>query len=218
MRLLITAGPTREPIDPVRFLSNRSSGRMGYALAEAALAAGHEVLLISGPVAIPAPSGIQTIHVETAREMFDAVRTHLPGCHAAIFSAAVADYRPAQVVSQKIKKSADTLTLQLERTEDILGSVRSQFGFTGFLVGFAAETENLIAHAQDKLLRKGCDLIIANDVSQSGIGFDSLENEVTLCLPGGQTMPLPRQSKTSLARELIQFISSSIKPPASSIQ
>jgi phosphopantothenoylcysteine synthetase/decarboxylase len=218
MRLLITAGPTREPIDPVRFLSNRSSGRMGYALAEAALAAGHEVLLISGPVTLQPPTGVQLIHVETAREMFDAVRSHLPGCAAAIFSAAVADYRPAQVVSQKIKKSADTLTLQLERTEDILGSVRSQFAFTGFLVGFAAETENLIAHAQDKLTRKGCDLIIANDVSQSGIGFDSLENEVTLCLPGGQTIPLPRQSKTSLAHELIQFISSSIKPPASSIQ
>lgn len=214
MRLLITAGPTREPIDPVRFLSNRSSGRMGYALAEAALAAGHEVLLISGPVTLPSPSGVQLIHVETAREMFDAVRTHLPGCDAAIFSAAVADYRPAQVVSQKIKKSADTLTLQLERTEDILGSVRSQFAFTGFLVGFAAETENLISHAQDKLLRKGCDLIIANDVSQSGIGFDSLENEVTLCLPGGQTMPLPRQSKTTLARELIAHISRLSSPQA----
>lgn len=214
MRLLITAGPTREPIDPVRFLSNRSSGRMGYALAEAALAAGHEVLLISGPVAIPAPSGIQIIHVETAREMFDAVRTHLPGCEAAIFSAAVADYRPAQVITQKLKKTADTLTLQLERTEDILGSVRSQFAFTGFLVGFAAETENLIPHAQDKLQRKGCDLIIANDVSQSGIGFDSLENEVTLCLPGGQTMPLPRQSKTALARELIAHISRLSSPHA----
>ena len=214
MRLLITAGPTREPIDPVRFLSNRSSGRMGYALAEAAHAAGHEVLLISGPVTIPPPSGVQIIHVETAREMFDSVRTHLPGCNAGIFSAAVADYRPAQVVAQKIKKSADTLTLQLERTEDILGSVRSQFAFTGFLVGFAAETENVIAHAQDKLLRKGCDLIIANDVSQSGIGFDSLENEVTLCFPGGQTIPLSRQSKTSLARELIAYISRLSSPQA----
>ena len=215
MRLLITAGPTREPIDPVRFLSNRSSGRMGYALAEAAHTAGHEVLLISGPVTIPAPSGVQLIHVETAREMFDAVRTHLPGCDSAIFSAAVADYRPAQVVSQKIKKSADTLTLELERTEDILGSVRSQFAFRGFLVGFAAETENLIAHAQDKLRRKGCDLIIANDVSQSGIGFDSPENEVTLCLPGDVTIPLPRQSKTALARELIAHISRLSSPQAS---
>ncbi|WP_395738337.1 phosphopantothenoylcysteine decarboxylase [Prosthecobacter sp.] len=210
MRLLITAGPTREPIDPVRFLSNRSSGRMGYALAAAAHAAGHEVLLISGPVVIPAPSGVQLIRIETAREMYDAVRTHLPGCTAAIFSAAVADYRPAQAATQKIKKSATTLTLELERTEDILGSVRSTFGFTGFLVGFAAETENLIPHAQDKLQRKGCDLIVANDVSQSGIGFDSTENEVTLCLPGGHTIPLPRQSKTSIADELIQFISSRI--------
>jgi len=217
MRLLITAGPTREPIDPVRFLSNRSSGRMGYALAEAAHAAGHEVILISGPVSIPPPSGVRLVRIESAREMFDAVRTHLPGCHAAIFSAAVADYRPAQVVSQKIKKSASTLTLELERTEDILGSVRSTFGFQGFLVGFAAETENLIPHAQDKLRRKGCDLIIANDVSQSGIGFDSTENAVTLCFPDGQTTALPRQSKTDLARELIQVISSSIKPPAFSI-
>ncbi|MDI1315422.1 phosphopantothenoylcysteine decarboxylase [Prosthecobacter sp.] len=215
MRLLITAGPTREPIDPVRFLSNRSSGRMGYALAEAASKAGHEVLLISGPVSILPPANVELIRVETAREMFDAVRIHLPGCTAAIFSAAVADYRPAHTASQKIKKSATTLTLELERTEDILGSVRSHFAFTGFLVGFAAETENLIAHAQDKLSRKGCDLIIANDVSQPGIGFDSAENEVTLCLPGGQTIPLPRQSKTTLARELIAHISrlSSLKSP-----
>ncbi|MBB5032766.1 phosphopantothenoylcysteine decarboxylase domain-containing protein [Prosthecobacter vanneervenii] len=210
MRLLITAGPTREPIDPVRFLSNRSSGRMGYALAEAALATGHEVILISGPVTIPPPSGVQLIRIETAREMYDAVRSHLLGCHTAIFSAAVADYRPAQTASQKIKKTADTLTLQLERTEDILGSVRSQFGFQGFLVGFAAETENLVAHAQDKLQRKGCDLIIANDVSQSGIGFDSTENAVTLCFPDGQTTALPRQSKTALAHELIHIISSRI--------
>lgn len=210
MRLLITAGPTREHIDPVRFLSNRSSGRMGYALAGAAHAAGHEVILISGPVSIPPPSGVRLVRIETAREMFDAVRTHLPGCRAAIFSAAVADYRPKNIAGQKMKKTSETLTLELERTEDILGSVRSQFGFQGFLVGFAAETENLIAHAQDKLTRKGCDLIIANDVSQSGIGFDSVENEVTLCLPGGHTIPLPRQSKTAIADELIQFISSRI--------
>ena len=214
MRLLITAGPTREPIDPVRFLSNRSSGRMGYALAEAACEAGYEVVLISGPVTIPAPDRVQLVRVETAREMFDAVHAHLSGCDAAIFSAAVADYRPAQVVAQKLKKTADTLTLELERTEDILGSVRSKFGFRGCLVGFAAETENVISHAQEKLQRKGCDLIIANDVSQAGIGFDSLENEVTLCLPGGTTIPLPRQSKTALARELIAHISrlSSPKP------
>lgn len=206
MRLLITAGPTREPIDPVRFLSNRSSGRMGYALAEAACEAGHEVVLISGPVTIPAPEGVQLVHVETAREMFDAVQIYLSGCDAAIFSAAVADYRPVHFAAQKMKKSADKLTLELERTEDILGSARSTLGFRGFLVGFAGETENLIAHAMEKLERKGCDMIVANDVSQAGIGFDSAENEVTLCLPGGRTIALPRQSKTALARVLIAHI------------
>jgi len=206
MRLLITAGPTREPIDPVRFLSNRSSGRMGYALAEAACEAGHDVVLISGTVAIPAPEGVMLVHAETAREMFDAVQIYLSGCDAAIFSAAVADYRPVHVVAQKLKKTADKLTLELERTEDILGSARSKLGFLGFLVGFAAETENLIAQAQEKLIRKGCDMIVANDVSQAGIGFDSVENEVTLCLPGGRTIALPKQSKTALARVLIAHI------------
>ena len=115
MRLLITAGPTREPIDPVRFLSNRSSGRMGYALAEAACEAGHDVVLISGPVTIPAPEGVTLVHAETAREMFDAVQIYLSGCDAAIFSAAVADYRPVHVVAQKMKKTSDKLTLELDR-------------------------------------------------------------------------------------------------------
>ena len=218
MRFLITAGPTQEPIDPVRFLSNRSSGRMGYALAEAACEAGHDVVLVSGPVTLPAPGGVSLIKVETAREMFDAVQTHLSSCDAAIFSAAVADYRPVNVVAQKLKKTADKLTLELERTQDILGSARSKLGFQGFLVGFAAETENLIVHAREKLERKGCDMIVANDVSQAGIGFDSAENEVTLCLPGGRTIHLPRQSKAALARELIACISSSIQSPESSIQ
>lgn len=212
MRFLITAGPTREPIDPVRFLSNRSSGRMGYALAEAAQEAGHEVLLISGPVGIPAPQGVALVKIETAREMYAAVEGRLGGCDAAIFSAAVADYRPVQVAAEKMKKSAEKLTLELERTEDILGSARGVFGFRGILVGFAAETENLLAHAQEKLVRKGCDLIVANDVSQEGIGFDSGENEVTLCLPGGRILSLPRQSKTALARELIAHITQLSSP------
>jgi phosphopantothenoylcysteine synthetase/decarboxylase len=215
MRLLITAGPTREPIDPVRFLSNRSSGRMGYALAEAACEAGHDVVLVSGPVTLPAPEGVSLIKVETAREMFDAVQTHLSGCAAAIFNAAVADYRPVHVVAEKLKKTEDKLTLELERTEDILGSARSKFGFRGFLVGFAAETEDLIAHAQEKLIRKGCDMIVANDVSQAGIGFDSAENEVTLCLPGGRTIALPKQSKAALARVLIAQITQLSAPQVS---
>ncbi len=212
MRLLITAGPTREPIDPVRFLSNRSSGRMGYALAEAALQARHEVVLVSGPVSLPAPTGCTFVQVETARQMFEAVEAQLPGCAAAIFSAAVADYRPAHVAADKIKKNAESLTLELERTEDILGSVRTKFGFRGVLVGFAAETQHVIAHAQDKLERKQCDMIVANDVSQEGIGFDSAENEVTLCLPGGRIVSLPRQSKTALARELIARITQLSSP------
>lgn len=206
MKILITAGPTREPLDPVRYLTNRSSGKMGYALAQAASDKGHEVTLISGPVILVPPPDITVIQVETARQMYDAVRTHLKDQNAAIFSAAVADYRPAAVAVQKIKKTGETLTLTLEKTEDILGSARSVFGFTGYLVGFAAETERLLEHAQDKLVRKSCDLVIANDVSQAGIGFDSVENEVTLCLPDASPFPLPRQSKAVLARELIAFI------------
>lgn len=206
MKILITAGPTREPLDPVRYLTNRSSGKMGYALAEAARDAGHEVTLISGPVTLAAPSGLTLIHVETARQMYEAVRDHLLEQKAAIFSAAVADYRPTAVAQQKIKKTGETLTLTLEKTEDILGSARTVLEFKGYLVGFAAETEKVLEHAHDKLTRKGCDLVIANDVSQPGIGFDSTENEVTLCLPDAAPFPLPRQSKTALARELISFI------------
>jgi phosphopantothenoylcysteine synthetase/decarboxylase len=206
MHFLITAGPTREPLDPVRYLTNRSSGKMGYALAQAARQAGHEVTLISGPVTLTAPEGVRLVSVETARQMFEAVQSHLSSAQVAIFAAAVADYRPAFAATQKIKKKSETLTLELERTEDILGSARSLFGFSGCLVGFAAETEKLIEHAQDKLARKGCDLVIANDVSVPGIGFDSAENAVTLCLPGGETHVLPRQSKAALAAEIIRFI------------
>jgi len=211
MQFLITAGPTREPLDPVRYLTNRSSGRMGYALAEAARAAGHQVTLISGPVFLPAPAGVALVMIETAREMFETVQSRISGMDVAIFSAAVADYRPVVKAAHKMKKSAETITLELERTEDILGSARSVFGFIGCLVGFAAETEKLVEHAQDKLNRKGCDLVIANDVSQQGIGFDSAENAVTLCLPGGQTHVMPQQSKAALAHELIAFISGLVR-------
>lgn len=206
MKLLITAGPTREPLDPVRFISNRSSGRMGYALATAAVERGHEVTLISGPVALQPPAGCVLIAVETAQQMYDAVQTALPGQQAAIFSAAVADYRPALVAAQKLKKKEESLTLQLERTPDILGSARSVFGYKGLLCGFAAETERLHHYAQEKLRRKGCDLLVANDVSQPGIGFDSGENEVTLFYADGRVQALPRASKLELARTLIQVM------------
>ncbi len=203
MNILITAGPTRESLDPVRYITNRSSGKMGYALAEAARGAGHEVTLISGPVNLSVPEGITLIRVESAKEMFLAVESQISKAAVAIFAAAVADYRPATQAKQKIKKSSAILTLELEKTEDILGSARQVFGFSGILVGFAAETENLIANAHDKLVRKGCDLIIANDVSQIGIGFDSPENAVTLCFPGQKSITLPQQNKRLLAHDLI---------------
>ena len=206
MRFLITAGPTREPIDPVRFLSNRSSGKMGYALAEAALKLGHTVTLISGPVALNAPDGADLHRVETAQQMWETTRqvcTSDAAPDIAIFAAAVADYRPKTIASQKIKKHADTLTLELERTPDVLGSMRGDFGFGGFLVGFAAETDEFVSHAMDKLKRKNCDIVIANDVSRADTGFDSDENEVMLCLPGGQVEKVERMKKTELARLLV---------------
>lgn len=206
MHFLITAGPTREPIDPVRYLSNRSSGKMGYALAEAALAEGHTVTLVSGPVALGPPEGVCLVEVETAREMYDAVAAHLPQAEGAIFCAAVADYRVASVAGEKIKKSADELNLRLVKNPDILGSARTVFGFGGLLVGFAAETNDLAHHALDKLRRKRCDLIVANDVSRREIGFDRDTNEVTLFFPDGTREDLPRASKRALADLLIARI------------
>ena len=206
MRFLITAGPTREPIDPVRYITNRSSGKMGYALAAAAREAGHVVTLISGPTNLQQPAGVNFVPVETARQMFDAVAGVIKAHDVAIFSAAVADYRPSEVAAEKIKKNEDHIALAMEKTADILGSARVQFGFDGFLVGFAAETQNLLQEAQRKLQRKACDLVVANNVSKPGTGFDSDENEVTLCLPGGKAVLLQRKPKTDLAKEIVRFI------------
>lgn len=203
MHLLITAGPTREAIDPVRYISNRSSGKMGYALAAAAVARGHEVTLVSGPVSLPAPAGVRRISVVSAQEMYDAVQAHLPAAQIAIFSAAVADYRPAAVAGQKIKKTEDRITLTLERTPDILGSARTVSGYRGVLVGFAAETENVLANAASKLQRKGCDMLAANDVSGAETGFDTDENEVTLLFRDTPAIPLPRASKSGLAERIL---------------
>jgi len=208
MRFLITAGPTREPIDPVRYLSNRSSGKMGYALAAAALAKGHEVLLISGPVAIPAPDGATLVRVETAQEMYHAVAAAIHEADAAIFCAAVADYRVAEVAGEKIKKTGETLTLTLVKNPDILGSARSVFGFDGLLVGFAAETEKLAEHALDKLRRKDCDLLVANDVSRTDIAFDRDENEVELFYRDGRHETLAQASKAAIAAELVGRVES----------
>ena len=204
MRVLITAGPTIEPIDPVRYLTNRSSGKMGYALAAAAAKRGHSVLLISGPTKLDIPDGIDFVPVESAEDMYQAVGSLITRYDTAIFAAAVADYT-ALYSEQKIKKSGEELALNLTRTKDILGSARDKMDFTGTLVGFAAETENVEENARDKCLRKGCDLVIANDVSQKEIGFDSAENEVTLVFPD-RTKPLERDNKENLAFQIIEVV------------
>lgn len=205
LKLLVTAGPTREPLDPVRFLSNRSSGKMGYAVAGVAAAAGHEVTLVSGPTALPTPLLCRRIDVTTAAEMADAVRAELPACDALVMSAAVADFRPAAAADNKIKKGGAGLTVELERTEDILATVAGLKRPGQKVMGFAAETQNLAREARAKLERKRLDWIVANDVSRSDIAFGSDENEVTVLWPGGEER-LPRMSKTELAARLVALI------------
>lgn len=207
MKILITAGPTREPIDPVRYLTNRSSGKMGYALAAAAAKRGHEVLLISGPTSLDLPPGVDYLPIESAADMYQAVESQIGRQDIAIFAAAVADYTPAQVADQKIKKTGEQLTLTLEKTKDILGSAREVMNFSGTLVGFAAETENVEENARGKCQRKSCNLVIANDVSRRDIGFDSQENEVMLVYPD-RTESLPKDRKDHLAYHLIEIIES----------
>lgn len=205
MKILITAGPTREAIDPVRFISNRSSGRMGYALAAAFLRREDHVLLISGPTTIDIPDHADFIPVESADDMYRAVEKVINEYDIAIFCAAVADYTIAQPETHKIKKDAETLTLQLIKTKDILGSARDPFNFRGTLVGFAAETHDVEQYAKGKLQKKKCDLIIANDVSQEGIGFDSSENEVRI-VSEFETIKIPKQSKENLGHILAEII------------
>jgi phosphopantothenoylcysteine synthetase/decarboxylase len=206
VKILITAGPTREPLDPVRYLTNRSSGKMGYALADAFAHARHSVLLISGPTVLDVPAGVDFVQVETAAEMAEAVAAHLNRVDIAVFVAAVADYTPVVVETQKIKKAGEeTFSLELRRTVDILGSARPAHGFSGTLVGFAAETENMEENARAKLVTKGCDLVVANDVSSRATGFDSDDNEVLLVYPE-HSEPLPVSSKIDLAIELAERI------------
>jgi len=200
---LITAGPTHEPIDPVRYLTNRSSGKMGYALAGAASHEGHRVTLISGPCDLEVPEGVDYLPVETAAEMYDAVSRYIGKSQVAIFAAAVADYRPANVPTKKIKKNGDTLTLELIKNPDILGSAREVFGYKGTLIGFAAETENVEDNARGKLERKGCDFVVANDVSRKDIGFNASENEVCLVY-ANHTESLPKSDKFQLSLEIIK--------------
>jgi phosphopantothenoylcysteine decarboxylase/phosphopantothenate--cysteine ligase len=204
LRVTITAGPTREAIDPVRFISNHSSGKMGYALAEAAAEAGALTTLISGPVALPAPPNVNLVKVCSAAEMHAASMAAAADCDIFIATAAVADYRPKNVASQKIKKKDSTMLLELERNPDIISAVAAlQPG--PFCVGFAAETEKVAEHARSKLQRKGLDLIFANDVANTGIGFNSDENQVTL-ISAKETLTLELAPKQRLARILISEI------------
>jgi phosphopantothenoylcysteine decarboxylase/phosphopantothenate--cysteine ligase len=204
--LLITAGPTREPLDPARFISNRSSGKMGYALAEAAALRGARVVLISGPVQLPVPDGVEFISVQTALEMRNAVMDHLAASGIVIKTAAVADYHLSQVPVQKVKKTAMRLSLELDPTPDILAEVGAEIArlATGqLLIGFAAETENIVAEARRKLLAKNCDMVVANNVSADGVGFESDQNEVVLVQSTGDVIPLPRASKRELADQIL---------------
>ena len=203
-RLVITAGPTREPIDPVRYISNRSSGKMGYGLAAAALRRGAQVTLIAGPTQLTPPPGAVFVPVQTAEEMREAVLQHLPSATVVIKAAAVADYRAQHPAAAKIKGKRD-LTLELTPNPDILAEVAGRR--TGaFIVGFAAETHDVAANARAKLESKGIDMLIANDVSQQGIGFDADENEVLLLDRWGGTRALPRMPKTDAANMILSHI------------
>ena len=196
--ILITAGPTQEPLDPVRYISNRSSGKMGYALAEAAAARGARVILVSGPVHLAPPRGVEVVHVQTAVEMREKVMEHLPAAGIVVKAAAVADFHLSRVPDQKVKKTAARISLELDPTPDILAELgRKKHDY--LLIGFAAETQNLQQEARRKLETKNCDMVVGNLVGGTETGFESDENEVVLALRDGDTIALPRASKRAIA-------------------
>ncbi len=203
--LLITAGPTQEPLDPVRYLTNRSSGKMGYALAQAALERGATVTLVSGPVSLKPPVGAQVVQVRTAQEMYDVVIANLDTATTVIKCAAVADYRPAAASSEKIKKAGTPLTLELTPTTDILAELGRTKG-NRILIGFAAETGNLRDYATRKLEAKNCDMIVANLVGGPDSGFESDNNEVLLALKGGEFIDVPKAPKAEIANRILDQI------------
>jgi phosphopantothenoylcysteine decarboxylase/phosphopantothenate--cysteine ligase len=204
VRFLITAGPTREPIDPVRYISNRSSGKMGYAIAEAALEAGHDVILISGPVNLDPPPGVRAVSILTSDEMYDAVHRHMRDCDLLVMCAAVADYKAQEVSATKIKKRDEHLALDLILTRDILASLPNedrQF----LVVGFAAETNDVEENAAKKLREKNCDIIVANDISSVDSGMESDTNEVTILFRNGEKKKISRGPKKNIAHELVKI-------------
>jgi len=207
VRFLVTAGPTREPIDPVRYISNRSSGKMGYAIAEAVLAEGHDVTLISGPVNVAPPHDARLISVSTSDQMFEAVHQHVDKCDICVLCAAVADYKPAHVSSNKIKKQSEKFSLELVPTRDILTSLGQRQDRQFVLVGFAAETDHLEENATKKLRAKNCDIIVANDVSDANSGLESDVNEVTILFRNGEKKKISRAQKKFIAHELVKIFS-----------
>ena len=205
--VLVTAGPTEEPMDPVRYLSNRSSGKMGYALAEAARRRGARVILVSGPVALEPPAGADVEKTRTASEMADAVLHHLHAATIVIMAAAVSDYQPAEVRGEKIKKQNGALSLTLKPTRDILSEISARREPSQIIVGFAAETANLVEYATQKLRAKNLDLMVANDVTEKGAGFDIDTNIVTLVFPDGRIQPLECMSKIEVAHQVFDALS-----------
>lgn len=203
-KVLVTAGPTYEPLDPVRFIGNHSSGKMGYALAAELVLRGAEVRLVSGPVHLQAPAGVELVRAGSAQAMYEACLA--AEWDIAVMAAAVADYTPVAVSGQKIKKSEGELTLTLRKTADILGTLGAQKGTQQLLVGFALETENEEANAQQKLARKGADLLVLNSLNDAGAGFGTDTNKVTLFYKDGRRRPLPLQSKQEVARSIVDAI------------
>lgn len=203
--VLVTAGPTAESLDPVRYLTNRSSGKMGYALARAAARRGADVILVSGPTALKPPAGVEFVQVETAGQMYDAVTGRFQAADVVIKAAAVADYRPKQAAGLKIKKTPQSLTVELEKNLDILAELGRRKG-RQVLVGFAAETHDLEQYAKDKVKEKNLDLLVANDVTLPGAGFNTDTNIVTLVYPDGGTIPLPQMDKEALAHRILDRV------------
>jgi phosphopantothenoylcysteine decarboxylase / phosphopantothenate---cysteine ligase len=204
VRFVVTAGPTREAIDPVRFISNRSSGKMGYAIAEAALAGGHEVTLISGPASIAPPRGAKNVSIITSDQLHEAVHRAVRKCDVLVMSAAVSDYKPAAPSARKLKKRKSSFPLRLIPTCDVLVSLPKRRRY--LVVGFAAETHDLEINAQKKLRAKNCDVIVANDVSGTATGMESDENEVTIFFRNGESKKISRALKKNIARQLVKII------------
>lgn len=205
MKILVTAGPTREPIDPIRFLSNRSTGKMGFAVADQAARRGHEVKLVAGPVSLATPEGVDRRNVETAGEMLRAVEESVPWCDVLIMTAAVSDWRPAVVQTNKIKKREPVSGISLERTRDILQEIAPLKGHRMY-VGFAAETDHLEQEARRKLREKGLDLIVANDATQADAAFEADTNRVTLFSANGDVENVPLMPKKDVASRLIKKV------------